>query len=263
MPSDFFSRDDPLAENMAQDPALSARKLSKPPLPKKFYKAATIEEREEGLCLALDGRVAKTPAKNALIIPSPGLGDALCAEWNAQTAEIDPSSMPLTRLLNSAIDGVRGKEALVAADIVKQADGDCLYYRDDSDDRLSERQRLCWDPVIDWIEVTLGIRPTLIAGIMPQSQPDELFSAVKTQIEGSGFFKLAALHSMTTVLESVALTLAVDQRRLSAEEAWTFAHLDEDYQIETWGRDPEAEHRRAFRWTEMTAAALLLENAAG
>ena len=36
------------------------------------------------------------------------------------------------------------------------------------------------------------------------------------------------------------------------------AHLDEDWQIEQWGADDEAMTRRAYRWTEMKAAADLL-----
>ena len=37
--------------------------------------------------------------------------------------------MPLTRLANSAVDGVRGREAAVRADIVTYAGRDLLCYR--------------------------------------------------------------------------------------------------------------------------------------
>ena len=45
---------------------------------------------------------------------------------------------------------------------------------------------------------------------------------------------------------------------LSVEAAWAAAHIDEDYQIEHWGTDFEAEHRRAVRWRDMEAAATVL-----
>ena len=54
------------------------------------------------------------------------------------------------------------------------------------------------------------------------------------------------------------LALAVARGRLSAEEAWRIAHLDEDFQIERWGADEEATARRAARWREMEAAAAVL-----
>lgn len=47
--------------------------------------------------------------------------------------------------------------------------------------------------------------------------------------------------------------------RLSAEEAWTAAHVDEDWQIEHWGTDEEAFRRRENRWQEMQATAAVLD----
>ncbi|MBE7220015.1 MAG: ATPase, partial [Caulobacteraceae bacterium] len=46
---------------------------------------------------------------------------------------------------------------------------------------------------------------------------------------------------------------------LGAEEAWAAAHVDEDFQIAQWGADAEAAERRAGRWTEMRAAAQVLD----
>jgi chaperone required for assembly of F1-ATPase len=43
--------------------------------------------------------------------------------------------------------------------------------------------------------------------------------------------------------------------RLSPEEAWAAAHVDEHYQASVWGRDEEAEARLALRKTEFEAAA--------
>ena len=54
------------------------------------------------------------------------------------------------------------------------------------------------------------------------------------------------------------LALAVARGRLSAEEAWRIAHVDEDFQNERWGVDAEAAARRAARWREMEAAAATL-----
>ena len=68
--------------------------------------------------LLLDGKPVRTPAKKQLVLPTRALADAVAAEWEAQKVRIDPVTMPLTRLANSAIDGVAGREADVRADIV-------------------------------------------------------------------------------------------------------------------------------------------------
>jgi len=40
---------------------------------------------------------------------------------------------------------------------------------------------------------------------------------------------------------------------LSGEAAWAAAHADEDWQIEQWGSDEEAEARRAIRKQDFDA----------
>ena len=69
---------------------------------------------------------------------------------------------------------------------------------------------------------------------------------------------LAALSVMTSLTGSVLLALAVAHGRLTPEEAWRFAHLDEDFQAERWGVDAEAMERREARWREMDAAGVVV-----
>ena len=58
---------------------------------------------------------------------------------------------------------------------------------------------------------------------------------------------------------SAFLALAAAKGRLSAEEAWNAAHIDEDWQIARWGVDVEAADRRARRHAEMLAASRFIE----
>ena len=71
--------------------------------------------------ILLDGRPMRTPAKACWRCRPGRLREAIAAEWEAQRDHIDPACMPLTRLVNSAIDGVRGREAEVRAEIAKYA----------------------------------------------------------------------------------------------------------------------------------------------
>ncbi len=49
-------------------------------------------------------------------------------------------------------------------------------------------------------------------------------------------------------------------RALSLDEAWTAAHVDEDWNMERWGQDELARERRSYRFGEMRAAGLFLES---
>ena len=105
----------------------SARKAS---LPKRFYKKVALKDEDGGgASLLLDGKAVRTPGKALLLLRTCALAEAIAAEWRGQGERIDPSTMPLTRLANSAIDGVEGREAAVVGDIINNAGSDLICYR--------------------------------------------------------------------------------------------------------------------------------------
>lgn len=94
---------------------------------------------------------------------------------------------------------------------------------------------------------------------MPVPQPREALAAFDTALARfADPLSLAAIHSMTTLTGSALLALAVAMGELMVEQAWSAAHVDEDFNVSLWGEDAEASARRAFRRTEMMAAAALL-----
>jgi chaperone required for assembly of F1-ATPase len=230
-----------------------------PDLPKRFYKAVTVEAEPEGFAIKLDGRGARTPGRKRLVMPTRALAEVVAAEWNAQEAVIDPGRMPLTRLANTALDGVGEAVAAVSGEVAKYAGSDLLCYRAGHPDKLVARQNALWDPVLDWAQETLGARFILAEGVVYVEQPEPAVEAIRHRIFGySSPFTLASLHIMTTLTGSVLLALAVACGRLTPEDAWTAAHVDEDVQIEFWGEDAEATARRQARWRDFEAAAKAL-----
>ena len=229
------------------------------PLPRRFYSETRCEQRGEEFEVLLDGRTIKTPKKIALTLPTRALAEAITDEWAQQGEMIDPDTMPLTRIANVAIDGVTGREAEVRAELLKYAASDLLCYRAECPQPLVERQAKAWDPVLDWAHKALGARFILAEGVMPVPQPAQAVNAVAAKLEGLDAFSLASLHVMTTLMGSALLALAHAHGRLTADQAWAAAQVDEDWQIEQWGQDAEAAARRQRRWEEMFAASRLLQ----
>jgi chaperone required for assembly of F1-ATPase len=229
-----------------------------PPLGKRFYKTVTVAEGDGGFAILLDGRPVRTPKKLPLAVPTRGLADAIAAEWAAQGAHIDPVTMPLSKLAITTLDGVAGHLAEVAADIVKFAGSDLLCYRAEAPEALQRLQAEAWDPVLRWAETAFGARFVNAEGVMSVKQSPEALDAVAAVVAPYDAMALAALHVMTTLTGSAILALAHAKGRLSADEAWAAAHVDEDWQISKWGVDVEAAERRARRWTEMQAASRFL-----
>jgi chaperone required for assembly of F1-ATPase len=228
-------------------------------LPKRFYKSVIVAEQGPGdYRIRLDGRPLRTPAKAELALPTAALAQAIAAEWEAQGEQIDPTSMPLTRLANSAIDGVKPRREQVRADIAKYAGSDLLCYRAEAPEALQRRQSEVWDPILRWADEALGAHFVTGMGLMPVAQSDAAKAAVARAVADYDGFALAALHVMTTLMGSVLLALAHARGHLTAEQAWAAAHVDEDWQISKWGEDAEAKARRTRRWSEMQSASRLL-----
>jgi chaperone required for assembly of F1-ATPase len=230
----------------------------KPSLPKRFYDQVAIADEGGGLTLLLDGKSVRTPGKTPFVVPNAALGEAIAEEWRGQGERIDPASMPLTRLANSVIDGVKGSEGAVIDDILNYAGADLLCYRAEGPKGLVALQTKHWDPIVAWVKQDLGAPMRLAEGVMHVAQPRASLDALRRRIEEFDPWSLAALHVMTGLSGSALLALAVALGRLSPEEAWGAAHVDEDWQIGQWGEDEEAKTRRENRHRDFAAAARML-----
>ncbi|MBE7201850.1 MAG: ATPase [Parafilimonas terrae] len=238
------------------DPVRAARGHAKPALPRRFYEQAGFTEDPHGFRLTLDGRPANTPARNPLRLPTRALAERIAAEWAAQDTQIDPARMPLTRLANTAIDGVAPRLDAVAADLCAYAGTDLVAYRAGDPERLVAAQAAAWDPILDWARETFGARVILSEGVMHVTQPADTVRALSAAVEAvTDPFQLAGLHTLTTLTGSLLIALAVLKGHLAPAEAWAAAHVDETYQAEVWGRDAEAEARLMVRRAEFDAAA--------
>ena len=240
---------------------VAARRGARPDPPRRFYTTASAIAGAEGYAVRLDGKPVRTPARRVLAAPSLAMAQAIAAEWDAQRDTIDPAKMPLTRLANAIIDGVADQSRPVAAEIGKYLSSDLLFYRANGPLELVQRQALHWDPILAWAGEALGAQFKLGEGVIHVAQPDAALAAARAAIPYEPW-RLGAVHVVTTLTGSALLALAMLRGRLSAEEAWIAAHVDEDWNMEQWGRDEMALERRAFRFAELQAAATVLKHAA-
>ena len=255
MPDDLAGDWFPSAD-ARKDPLAAARQAMRPPPPKRFYREAGVAERDGAFLLVLDGRPAHTPARTPIAVETQALGEALAAEWQAQADAIDPATMPITRIVNSTLDGVAQNRGGVADDLVRYAGSDLVCYRAGEPERLVEAQAAAWDPVLAFARDRLGARMVLSQGVMHVTQPEHAIAAVRSAVEQvASPFALAALHVMTTLTGSLLIPLALAAGELSPDVAWDAAHVDERFQESLWGEDEEAMERRRRRKEDFLAAA--------
>lgn len=245
--------------NVPIDPHAMARRDLKKSLPKRFWKEVACVAEENGFAIHLDGRPTRTPARAQLVLPNRVLAEIVAQEWRDVGELIEPATMPVTRIVNTAIDAVSKRTVEVADDCARYASSDLVCYRAEEPLRLVERQSLHWDPVLAWAKDTYGWRFMLARGIIHVAQPEETLASVRNHLHRIDHpLRLSALHVVTTITGSLLLALSLAEGAFGPTAIWNAAHVDEDVQMEFWGQDDEAVERRKLREAEFRAAATIL-----
>jgi len=207
---------------------------------KRFWKSAEAVEVSGGYSVELDGRSVKTPAKSALVLPTLEMAQEIACEWDAQVDQIDPTTMPVTRSANAAIDKVATQQAEVAELLAAYGDSDLLCYRATSPEALISLQRQAWDPLLDWAATALGATLISADGVMHVPQNPDALSTLRREVDALSNFQLAAFHDLVSMSGSLIIAFAVIRKHVSVSDAWDISRVDEDYQISQWGEDDEA-----------------------
>ena len=212
---------------------------------RRSFTRAAVRPEAGGFAVFLDADPLLTPGGRAVVLPRAAAARAVAGEWEFQGARIAPGAMPLTRLANTAIDGVAERRSEAAEAIVGYAETDPVCYRVSRPEALRRRQEESWDPLLDWLEEVCGARMVVVPDVAPRAQPAAALARLRRAADGFGVFGLAALHAMTAALGSAVVALALAHRRLSVDAAFRAALVEELHQAERWGEDADAEARRA------------------
>jgi chaperone required for assembly of F1-ATPase len=222
--------------------------------PRRFYKAATATPVESGWGILLDGRPLRSPAKRPFVLPTEALAAAIAEEWQAQGEKVKPHTMPLMQLAATAIDRLADDRDGLVAETAGYGRSDLVCYRAEGPPSLVRRQEEAWQPLVVWTAERYDVALNVTTGIIAVEQPPHALATFRRALEACDLFALTALAAMTGSAGSLVIALALAEGRLSADEAADVALLDELFQAEKWGSDPEAERRRAAIRADLQAA---------
>ena len=96
-------------------------------------------------------------------------------------------------------------------------------------------------------------------GIMHVPQPADTVRKLGHAVAALDPFRLAGLSPLVTIGGSLVAGLAVLEEMMPAEDAWEAVSLDDRWQLEQWGDDPEAHAALDARRRDFLAAARFLE----
>ena len=208
---------------------------------KRFYEIVELFQEDNKHYITLDGEKIRTPSRQLLKLPTLPLARAIAGEWNDQADDILPADMPLTQLANTAIDQTRPHRSRVIEQVAAYAGTDLLCYRVASPADLADLQATRWQPLLDWGEAELGARLKVTTDLAPLKQSEQSLLAIYTAVARLDNFTLTGLAASTAASGSVIIGLALLYQRLDADDACSFAQLDEQFQSDLWGEDSDAE----------------------
>ncbi len=229
--------------------------------PKRFYTQVEVAQAEngDGWGILLDQRPVRTPARIALVLPTRALAAALAEEWAKQPDRIELPTMTLTRLSNVALDRTPDARAEMIKELAAYAETDLTCHLELPGTELRSRQDKAWRPWRDWAGRALNVLLVPVEGIIAAPQPAASLDALRTHAESLDDFRLTGLSWACALFGSVVLALAVERGQLSASAALEASCLDEDWQIEQWGEDAEAQAARATRQADADALDVWLQ----
>lgn len=228
---------------------------------KRFWEEARAGAAEGGFAILLDGRPVRLPGGAPLRVATLPLAEAIAAEWNlaggAKGGAMRPEDVPLTRLVGTAAERIAPNPEGTVAAIARYAETELLCYRA-PESRLAARQAASWDPWLAWSARALDAPLRVTTGVMPVAQPEPALRALRRAVAARPPLVLAALGVAVPSLGSLVLGLAVAGGHLSPAEAHRLATLEETFQEEFWGTDPESVARRAAAAADVALAAKLV-----
>jgi chaperone required for assembly of F1-ATPase len=230
---------------------------------KRFWREVSVAGNAGAWTVALDGKPMRTPARQTMLLPMRSLAEAVADEWRTAGEEVEPSTMPVTKLATTVVDLMPARRKDAVEEIVGFAGTDLLCYRAGEPAELVLRQARSWQPWLDWVEREHGAALMPTEGVMSIEQPAASLAALRQAVDGLDHWRLVGLHAATTLTGSIVLGLAMLAGALPADAAFSASLLDELYEIEQWGEEERQQQRHAALRRDLDAAERFLHALAG
>ncbi|KAJ2957375.1 hypothetical protein NQZ79_g6919 [Umbelopsis isabellina] len=211
---------------------------------KRFWKKASVDKVDGKYTVTLDGRNLRTPSKNKILLPEnrKQVAYLLAAEWDGQTTNLKPHSLPLTSLISRAIDGLDpefNEDPSVRPQVIDKLmtylDTDTICFHEEYPDILVQFQDEHWKPILKWIEKEYNVELKVTDGIFSVDQPQQTKDTLRELVESLDPLELAALERAVMSSKSFLIGLALVKRGITVEHAAQAAHVEVNSQIDRWG----------------------------
>ena len=229
----------------------------------RFYTDVDYVPKDWGFAILLDNRPVKTPEGQVMLAPGvEELATQIRDEWAEQEETIDPNTMPLTQLITTAQDRIKGRTQEITATLIKYLDTDMICYYTPAPETLQNMQIDAWQPGHDWAAHKLGRTPVTTTGLQALSQDNSLHDIARRWLQQLDQWHMTIAQLAARSTGSPLLAMAFADAWISADDLYRARFVEDLYRAEIYnediyGPDPHQENERATFLREMRAAATL------
>lgn len=227
---------------------------------KRFYKKASlVNEGKANFEITLDSKKLKTPGGTPLTVVSEPLALAVAHEWNSQKEIVLLSQMHLTGLCSIAIDNpTKATKYDLVDNVLNFLETDTILFFSDDQENLYTRQKLQWQPIIDWFceRYQITISPSTSLAVPPKISAGAR-EVIRRHLLSYNFEAVHGFAFGIDAIKSIPLMCAIIDNRLTIDEAVRLSRLELDFQIEHWGNVEWAHELELYDTTARVAAAAL------
>jgi chaperone required for assembly of F1-ATPase len=216
---------------------------------KRFYKSVSLtEETTNGYGLLLDNKPVQTPARQLFYIKSKDIAAQIVKEWEEQTENILPLTMPISQMAMTLMDRVIPFREKLEEEILGYIDTDLICYRTDEPEQYKKVQEQKWNPFIQWFEKKFNLKLDLTYGLSPLTQSESIHLSIQKYRSSITDEEMMALYLTTLGTGSIILGLAFLSKDFTVEDILEAAFAeeklkDEIYLSEFYGSAPDQERK--------------------
>jgi chaperone required for assembly of F1-ATPase len=226
---------------------------------KRFWTDVSLAPLNGGFAVLLDSKPMNLPGGAPLRVRGQPLAEAIAAEWRlaggGKGGEMSFADTPLTQLAGTAQQRIAPDPFPTVDAIARYCETDLLCYRAETPESLVHRQAQSWQPWLDWAALTYDAPLRITTGLAHIRQHRDTIHALRSAVAAYDADALAGLGIAVPALGSLVLGLALAEGRIDARTAYELGCLEELYQAEQWGADPEAVKRREAIAADVALAA--------
>ncbi|MBF87726.1 MAG: hypothetical protein CMJ14_06965 [Pelagibacterales bacterium] len=190
--------------------------------------------------IVLNGVCIKTPKGNSIDLPNLKSAKLLVKRLkkNNKNKIIDEIKITYT-----AIDKVALNKQKYIKEVLQVLSTDTIVFISDNQEKLYSKQKKYWEPLILWINEKFDLDLKHSSNLQIQNYSLDKNRLLNSYINKFSIYELSALISLTSLTNSLIISIALIESKINYNQAFRFSFLEELFQASIWGKDKEAYSR--------------------